>query len=288
LRIKNFKIILILLALIYCACSLSIAEDNWSETKSDHFIVYHSPENEEFAKNVSQRAEDYYKSIADDLGYVRYSNFWKWDKRVKIYIYDDHISYIEATGEQSWSHGIADYFRKKIISYAWGEGFLDSLLPHELAHLIFRDFVGFKSDIPLWLDEGVAQWEEKLFKKQRLVFLRQQSRQNIFLPMKTMFELDIRKVPAEKIIMIEGMATADGNIPQLQMDGKTLVQIYYLQAFSLVGFLMENYGADNFVTFSRQLRDGKPIEDALRFAYPQSIRSIDELEKQWKRYILEI
>lgn len=265
---------------------LTFAKQDWAQISSDHFIVYYKDTDNSFANDVSRKAEEYYNSIADDLGYVRYSNFWKWDKRVKIYIYPDHVSYLAATDQQGWSHGIANYNKKEIISYAWGKDFLAALLPHEMAHLIFRDFVGFKSDIPLWLDEGVAQWAETDLKAERLTRIKQQARQNILLPIQAMIDLDIRTIKADQQISIEAMALDDGRIPLLEMDGNALVNIYYLQSFSLVGFLIERYGSDSFVTFSRHLRDGKPIGDALKFTYPQQVRSIEDLEKQWKQYLL--
>jgi len=249
-------------------------------------MVYYQEDDGDFASDVADKAEEYYNSIADDLGYIRYSNFWKWDKRVEIYIYPNHSAYLAATGQNTWSHGVANYSKKEIISYARGKDFLKSLLPHEMTHLIFRDFVGFKSDIPLWLDEGIAQWEEYELKNKRLYMLRQQASQNILLPIKTMIDLDIRTVKTKQKIKINAMPLENGQIPLLEMDGKALVHIYYLQSFSLVGFLMERYGADNFVVFSRQLRDGKPMNDALKFAYPQQLGSIDDLEKKWKKYIL--
>ena len=38
-------------------------------------------------------------------------------------------------------------------------------MPHEITHLIFRDYVGFQGEVPVWLDEGVAQWEEPAKRK---------------------------------------------------------------------------------------------------------------------------
>ena len=125
----------------------------WKELKGEHFIVCYL-QNEDFADDVLDKSEVYYSRIAADLNYPRYSEFWTWDKRVKIYIHPNLESFLKATGQPQWSRGMADYNNKQIISYAWSGGFLESLLPHEIAHLIFRDFVGFKSEIPLWLDEG--------------------------------------------------------------------------------------------------------------------------------------
>ena len=139
-------------------CSDSYAFD-WQELSGEHFIVYFL-ENKNFAQDTLDKAEVYYRNIAMELGYPRYSDFWTWDNRVKIYIYPDRKTYLQLTGEPAWSAGVASYDRKEIVSFAWSDNFLEFLLPHEITHLMFRDFVGFKGEVPLWLDEGVAQWAE--------------------------------------------------------------------------------------------------------------------------------
>ncbi|MDD5255615.1 MAG: hypothetical protein PHR11_06160, partial [Candidatus Omnitrophica bacterium] len=105
---------------------------DWQSVGGDHFLVYFTA-NEKFAKDVLDKAEFYYRNIATDLGYPRYSQFWTWDKRVKIYIYADRESFVKATGQAEWAEGLADYANKQIISYAWSQGFIESLLPHEMA-----------------------------------------------------------------------------------------------------------------------------------------------------------
>ena len=37
----------------------------------------------------------------------------------------------------------------------------ENVLTHELTHIIFREYVGFGWNVPLWLDEGVAMFMEK-------------------------------------------------------------------------------------------------------------------------------
>ncbi|MFC1621405.1 hypothetical protein ACFL2G_03775, partial [Candidatus Omnitrophota bacterium] len=132
----------------------SVRAQEWNELSGDHFFIYYT-EDEGFAKELSDEAEMYYRNIATDLGYPRYSNFWLWDDRVKIYIYPDRSTYLKATNMPEWSSGMADYINRHIASYIRSKEFIDYILPHEIAHLIFRDFVGFKGEIPLWLDEGV-------------------------------------------------------------------------------------------------------------------------------------
>lgn len=240
-----------------------ISDIEWQELRGDHFIVYFV-ENKKFATDVLWQAEKYYRRIADELGYERYSNFWQWDKRVKIYIYKNREDYLKNTGQKKWSEGMADYGNKTIISYAWNKDFLEALLPHEMTHLIFRDYVGFKGEIPVWLDEGVAQWQEPAKRSAVKFAIREMVKRNSIIPLDKLMRMDIRMEKDEE-----------------------LVDAYYIESISLVEFLITRYGSRRFIGFCRQLRDGKSMNEALRFSYPTSIRSIEALEKEWKRYILE-
>lgn len=247
---------------------------DWQEIKGDHFIVFYK-DNQDFARDVSRKSEYYYNRIASDLGYVRYSNFWQWDKRVKVFIYQDQDSFLGATGQPAWSIGNANYSKKEINSYSGCDKFLDGTLPHEIAHLIFRDFVGFpakggsafggKGTIPLWLDEGVAQWEEKPKHDIVKALIKQLYDQKKLLSLSDLTRMDVSKIAENE-----------------------RAQDFYVQAASLMGFLIEEYGADNFAQFCRELRDGKNLDDSLRFTYPTEMRNLEEMERHWLKYISQI
>ena len=261
----------------------SLAQE-WQALNGDHFIIYFLG-NEQIAKDILDKAEFFYRNIATELGYPRYSEFWLWDKRVKIYIYPDHQTFLKATGQPHWSQGMADYKNKTIVSYAWSKGFVESLLPHEMAHLIFRDFVGFKGEIPLWLDEGVAQWSEEPKRKQIKAVAKQFFNDDAVLSLEDMMKLDIRKVTAADRVYIRSTVTKKGDRGILFLSGDNLINTYYIQAVSLVGFLIEKYGSYAFSSFCRELREGKKLEDALRFAYPDHMRDLNEFEQRWREYI---
>jgi len=241
----------------------SAQEPQWQELKSEHFIVYFNEE-EDFAKDVSRQSEDYYKSIASELGYQRHSGFWTWDNRVKLYLYPDRESFLRETNQPQWSDGVANYTDKSISSFVYSEGFLDGLLPHELAHLIFRDYVGFKGEVPLWLDEGVAQWMEPMKREAVLRTIKYLDQQGRLIPLSRMMSLDIRNSKDDD-----------------------LVGVFYVQAVSLVSFLVTEYGTSRFTNFCRQLRDGKSIVNSLTFAYPTAIRSVEDLQEKWLSHIKE-
>lgn len=278
----------ILCSLFFVLCSLVITcpahAQEWKELSGEHFIVYFT-QDESFAKNVSDKAEVYYKRIASELGYPRYSEFWLWDKRVKIYIHPDKKSFLGATGQPEWSEGMADYINKEIVSYVWSEDFMESLLPHETAHLIFRDFVGFKGEVPLWLDEGVAQWAEEAKRAEIKSRAQELYQDDALLLLSDMMKLKINALKDIDKLFIRPTITKEGEKGVIFLSTENLITTYYLEAVSLVGFLIEKYGSDRFAGFCRDLRDGKALEDALKSAYPEYIRSIDELETAWRKYL---
>ncbi len=277
----------IVLGSVLCAGPAVAAEKpNWKELKGTHFIVYFIGE-ESFARDVLNYAEKYYTRIANELGYARYQDFWTWEKRCKIYIYPDHDSYLKSTGGAEWSHGLADYNTKTIISYAWHEGFLDSLLPHEIAHLIFRDFIGFKGEVPLWLDEGVAQWEEEAKRPQMKSMIKETYDNEGLLLINDMMKLDIRRLKSKEGVHVRGALTKDGSPAVVFLSSDNLVNTYYLQSVSMVGFLIEKFGGESFTVFCRELRDGETIEEALKSAYT-TITTIAEFEKRWKEYLNQL
>ena len=239
------------------------AAEAWQELKGDHFIIYYVND-DTFAKDVLRSAERYYRNIGQDLGYTRHSDFWQWDKRVKIYIHATQEEFVKETGRNNWSHGFADYTAKEIHSYAWNQGFLDSLLPHEITHLIFRDYVGFKGEVPLWLDEGVAQWEEPEKRRIARAVMKSYLINDYAYPLVHLCQLDIRNVNVE-----------------------FAVRLFYTQSISIIEFLVTRYGTDKFIIFCRELRDGKNLEEALKFSYPTNIRNLKDLEEQWKSHVLE-
>lgn len=268
-----------------CTCFASCAFA-WNVLNGEHFIIHHVG-SDSFAKDVLEKAEQYYRQIATDLGYPRYSEFWTWDNRVKIFIYPNKGSFLQATKQPTWSEGMADYTSKQIVSYAWSQGFVESLLPHEMAHLVFRDFVGFKGEVPLWLDEGVAQWSEEAKRNAVKLYARKQYEQGQLLTIEDMMRIDLRRLPSKDKIYIRAAISKAGQPDVLFLSRDNLVNIYYLQSVSMVGFLIEKYGSSSFADFCRQLRDGKSLEEALRFSYPTNIRSLSDFERAWRLYLEE-
>ncbi|RKY33687.1 MAG: hypothetical protein DRP69_06060 [Candidatus Duberdicusella sinuisediminis] len=270
------------LSLFFCFTCFSIKALEWKELKGEHFIIYVLKE-DAFSQEALRRAEKYYQDIAHYLGYARYSNFWTWDNRVKIYIYPDKKSYLKYSGQPQWSEGMANYTNKQILTYRGAKSFLDSILPHEITHLLFRDFIGFESKVPLWLDEGVAQWAQEKDRRKIMEFMKQSFDKGIVLSFKDMMNIDVNKINSIDSIHIRYALQKEPTL--MFLSGDNLVKLFYLQSASLVGFLIERHGNSRFTDFCRYLKRGEPLDSSLRKAYPKLITDLDQLQSLWISYM---
>ncbi len=240
----------------------AFATGRWFEEKTTHFVIYYRGAKDSFLYNLIDKAEDYYDRIADDLGFRRF-DFWLWDNRAKIYIYDDAEQYQQETRQPAWSAGCASPQQKTIYTYPNAQGFFDKVLPHEMGHIIFREFVGFDNPaVPVWLEEGVASYQELKRDSGVRMQLKAAVARNKFIPLE----------------MLKNMS------PQLMPDTEA-VALFYLEAAGAVDFLIKEYGKDSFVLFCQELRDKRVFDRALTYAYP--LRDIKDFDDAWQHYINE-
>ena len=256
------SIFCILAILLLYNSALSQGSDNWNNKKSTHFIVYFKNAPEDFIDKVLGRSEDYYNRIAENLGFMRF-DFWLWDNRAKIYIYNDDKDYRQATGQPNWSYGFAVAEEKVIRAFPYAKDFFDTILPHEMGHIIFREFVGFNNHaVPIWLDEGVAYYQENAKFSSPGLLIKRSLSQGRFINLQGLFHLN----------------------PQLMQDDES-VNLFYAEAVSIVDYLIREFGKDNFVLFCQTLRDRKNLESAIRSNYP--FNNIQELDEAWQKYLKE-
>lgn len=237
------------------------ADPEWHTLKGKHFIIRYT-DDRDAASLLLDTAEDEYRRIANELGFTRYDDFWLWNDRARITVYPDRASFRKAVDAPTWATGKASYQTRRICTFAGSSRFLTSVLPHEMTHLIFRDFIGFRDGVPLWLDEGVAQWMEHGRRQTALDTARGLLKHGRLLTLDSLTETDVRKT-------LSNRDAAE----------------FYAQSVSLVAYLIQEHGARRFRSFCGHLRDGKSLDDALRFTYPDTIRNIGQLERAWKNYL---
>jgi len=252
---------ILILIVIFFFTSLALARD-WKEFRSIHFIIYYQEASRDFLHKLRNFTEDYYQDIIEDLGFRR-SKFWTWENRAKIYVFDSQEDFMKGTNSASWSTATVDYRNKIINTYPDAQDFFENVLVHELTHIIFREYVGFGSNVPLWLDEGVAMFMEK--KKQVYLFKR-----------------GLKALDKSKALFGINELTGMDNVISFSKDK---AKTFYIQSFSLIYYLIKQFGRDYFVKFCYALKKGRSLEKSLSFAY--NIRNLDELEIKWRRYFFD-
>ncbi len=242
---------------------LIVFADNqgWQILKSTHFLVFYKDASENTLNQLTQKAEDCYNSITEDLGFNRF-NFWTWDNRAKIYLFNNQEEYKKETQAADWSAGEAKVASKTIMTFVTAPGFLNNVLAHEMAHIIFNEMVGFDNPaVPLWLQEGVATYQER----------------------------DISSVKADLAGKLrQGNFLGLDDLSRTEVSGskdKERVGLFYAESYSLVKYLISEFGKDRFVFFCQNLRDNKNLAAALAKTY--SFAGMADFESAWKAYILE-
>lgn len=237
-----------------------LQEKDWNRQSSVHFLIYYRQAPESFISKVIETSEEYYNSITTSLGFIRYE-YWLWDERARIYIYDSLQDYLENSGQPSWSIASAIPKKKEIYTYWGSENFFNTTLPHELAHIILREFVGFDNPaVPFWLDEGVAFYMQK-----------DKSNLSRYLVKETMAKNSLWDLKA--LTAINPVTIRD----------RELVEIFYAQAESVVEYLLRKFGREKFVYFCQLLRDHKDLEKSIRICY--GFENLTKLSQAWQEYI---
>ena len=254
--------------LFFCAfltlcCHAQADQDKWNQYKSAHFLIYYKSIPIDFIKTVEEAAEEHYQQIAKGLGFHR-DESWVSDNRAKIYIYQDADDYVADAKQYQWSHGAAFAAEKTIRTFPSAHGFFDSTLPHEMGHIIFREFIGIHTEVPLWFEEGVAMYQEKAKRFGANTVVKKAVENGEFIALKQLTDMRLYN-----------------NSPANELD------LFYAESASVVYYMISELGEFNFVRFCRALKEGKSFSDALQNIYVR-FRNLDDLNRAWLNYLEQI
>lgn len=225
----------------------------------DHFIVYH--ENRNFANNIAWKAEYYYKKILRHLGV---DNFHPWEKGEKciILIFENQEKYIEQMGAPAWSSGLALKDKSLFATFVGAPQVEKEVLPHELTHLILKEY--FKTpDIPLWLSEGMAQYEEEgSFESEYRKYTMKAVRENRHIGLNELFEMD-----------------------SLPGSGK-MIMLFYSESASVIDYMRSQLMQTQFAKFLEEIRRGRSVDETLKKVFQWKFpNGIEDFEKRWVEYV---
>ena len=242
------------------ATALGIHPADWKHAETANF-VYHFINNF-IAAPVSVEAEFYYRVYAKDLN----RDTTQWERKSHIYIFETSQDWAEFQRKASldpWTGGIHsnnDLFIIRNREYK----FKGHSLGHEISHLVFHRFFG--NGIPLWLNEGYAEYSSKRaytsFMRARNYMVRQSS------PL----------IPEQDLIPLNVLA----DLSTYPSD-EHKVEVFYTESEKLVRFL----GTEDklkLVELVDLLSKGNRFESALWKSYGSRFASLDALQTEFKTY----
>ncbi|MBF0384598.1 MAG: hypothetical protein HQL27_01875 [Candidatus Omnitrophica bacterium] len=254
------KIILFSVLILFLLCPVVLAQE-WKEyTRSGHFIVYYDLAPYDLVLKIAKKAEESFSEIIRNLGFNRYKQ-WKLGDRIRIYIYNDYESYYNEASAIKWAAGSALIKDKIILTFPSAHGFFDSTLPHELGHIIFREFIGKETSIPLWLDEGIAMYQEEAKRWGINKIVRQLLKDGKFIPLEELSGMTLKNTTQQEEL-----------------------NIFYAEAASIVNFLIGESGEFRFMQFCRKLSEGVSFDDALAVIYTR-YSNLNNINKAWTEYL---
>ena len=262
----------IVILILFTSTNLSFAatfslRPGWSEYKSTHFIVYYrSNIPTSYIRAFSRKCEHYYRLITERLDLRRF-NFWTWDNRARIVLYDSRENYTKYRRRPSWSEASVIPKKKLIYSYYLEQDFLDTTLPHELTHIILRELIGQGTKLPLWFEEGIACSNEQDYLS-HLSLAKNNLDQGTYLTVALMDRIGSPKT-LDKI----------GRLKSKEFPAR-----FYSTSASLAIFLLEEYKRDNFFQLCRSIRDGNSFYKALNKIY--DIKNAQDLQDKFLDFLL--
>jgi hypothetical protein len=203
-----------------------------------------------FARELMDACQEGLARLTQDIGTYP-------ERPIKIYIYASDSDLKGAMiSSNEWSGGVA-FTDFGIIAISISPSELDwgkKALVHELTHLVVRQatFSPY-GQLPLWLDEGLATYNEG--------------------------ELDpvLRSYLGEAILGDELISVRSLCSPFSAYSEKAYLS--YAQSYSLVEYLLDNYGQDKMLDLLALLKQGSTYDEALTEVYGFDM---DGLDARWR------
>ncbi|MBI5240960.1 MAG: hypothetical protein HY926_10850 [Elusimicrobia bacterium] len=222
-----------------------------NEQGSLHFLVraYGSGK----AMQAADLAEAAYQRIMVDTGLT---SFRPLGGLYKIVLYASADEYHKKTGQPAWSSGLS--VGNSIYSYEGAH--LEAVISHEMTHLIFYEYMG-RSEIELrWINEGLAVYEESK--------AGQPSSGGAAPPLPAWPQGWV-PLPLDNVIHM---------VPASERE--RTVSAWYLQAHSMVRFMIERGGRIGFGQFLGALRQGSSVDKAVADGF-STWRDLADLYAAW-------
>ena len=225
----------------------------WLSMDGDGFTLYWYRGDERFASALAESAREALARLEASTGVSP-------DRPIQLYIYGSAREVQNAlVFPQEWTGGVAfNSFNTVALgiepeSLAWGR----RALAHELTHVIIGQVThNCYSDIPTWLSEGLATYNEGDLSRDYASALE-------------------RAVDEERLFSVRSLS---GAFPTSGSDAV----LAYGESWSLLDYLVSTYGPQKLDELFAAFRSGSTADVALRQVYGLDQAGLDE---EWRRYL---
>jgi len=226
---------------------------SWRSLTEGEVTIYWYKGDESFAQELMLSAQQALARLAEDTGA-------ELEKPVKLYIYANAQDLQGAMiYPQEWTGGVA-FTRYGIMAIGiapddlyWGK----RAIAHELTHLVIHQMtLNPYGDLPTWLDEGLAMHTEGMLGPE--------------------FTAQLNKAIADKsLISVRSLSSPFSAYAEYSY-------LAYAQSYSLVEFLISNYGQAKMLELLNTFKQGSTYDEALDKVYDFDM---DGLNSLWRDYI---
>ncbi|MCL2615882.1 MAG: peptidase MA family metallohydrolase [Dehalococcoidia bacterium] len=235
--------------------SFSDARFTWKSLQRDKITLYWYSGTDSFAQGLLDTSIQGLAGLEADTGAVL-------SRPVSIYIYattDDMLGGMLFAQEWMGGGAFPNYstiiIGINIFNLAWGE----RSLVHELTHIVNHQMTNNPYNyIPVWLDEGLAMYAEGPLDA---------SYQNML----------ISALASGKLLSVRSMASPFSTDPDTARQE-------YAQSYSLVDFLISQYGRAKMTQLLDTFRQGSAYDAALQAVYGFDM---DGLQQEWLAFAMQ-
>jgi len=226
---------------------------SWHSLTEGKVTIYWYNGDSSFAQELMAAAQQALARLAEDTGA-------ELEKPVKLYIYANTQDLQGAMiFPQEWTGGVAfTRYGTIVIGIAsnnlyWGK----RAIAHELAHLVIHQMtLNPYIDLPTWLDEGLAMYTEGALGPAFVAYLNMAIAEN-------------------SLISVRSLSSPFSAYAEESY-------LSYAQSYSLVEFLISNYGQGKMLELLNTFRQGSSYDGALNKVYDFDM---DGLNTLWRDYV---
>ncbi|MFA5629164.1 MAG: peptidase MA family metallohydrolase [Dehalococcoidales bacterium] len=226
---------------------------NWQNLNENNVSLYWYQGSTKFAAELMETCQDTLLRLGESTGsYLEFP--------IRIYIYSSSSALRKAMlFAKEWTGGVA-YPAYGVIaigisttSVEWGK----RALAHEIAHLVTHQMTSNPyNSIPIWLNEGISMYAEGDLESEYEYFLKS-------------------AVTDGTLLSVQSLCSPFSAAPELGY-------LSYAESYSLVAFLIEEYGQAKIHELLRVFKNGSTYDNAFLEVYGFDLKT---LNTKWHSYI---